>query len=206
MRPHTGGIDRHHPLRIISVATALQTAQRPLPGPITRPCPMPAIHGLPRPVRPRQIPPRRARPGPPQNPVHHPPVRDPRTSLTARALHRKERFQPSPLLIGQIMTIMHATITPEPDPDLCQTRPRAIPRSTPRQIGDARLGVSGGSRVPTSLPAPLKGPAAHDGCQKSQHWRRWVVPSTTARSRQINCVGTSGGHSSTRSTAANRLD
>jgi len=127
MRPHTGGIDRHHPLRIIPVATALQTAQRPLPGPITRPCPMPAIHGLPRPVRPRQIPPRRARPGPPQNPVHHPPVRDPRTSLTARALHRKERFQPSPLLIGQIMTIMHATITPEPDPDLCQTRPRPHP-------------------------------------------------------------------------------
>src|SRR3954452_8939266 len=124
MRPHARGIDRHHPLRIIAVATALQTPQRPLPGPITRPRPMPAIHGLPRAIGGRQVTPWRTRPGPPQDRVHHSPVRGPRTTLTASALHRKERLQLGPLLIGQIMTIMHATITPERAPNHCQTRPR----------------------------------------------------------------------------------
>ena len=123
MSPHARGVDRDHPLGVVAVAATLQPAQDPVPRAVARPGPMPPVHGLPRPVRRRQIPPRRTSPSPPQDRIHHPPVRGPRPSLTAGALHRQQRLQQRPLLIGQIMTIMHVTIPAEPAPILCQTRP-----------------------------------------------------------------------------------
>ena len=82
MGAHHGGVHRHHPRLLASVAAALQPTERPRPRPIGRPAPMPVVHGLPAAVGRRQIPPRRPRPGPPQHTVHHRPVVLPRASPT----------------------------------------------------------------------------------------------------------------------------
>src|SRR5690348_15400667 len=114
--PDTGRVDRHHPVRVVPVAATHQLTQDPFPGPVSRPRPVASVHGPPRPVREREITPRRPRPGPPQHTVDHPAMRRPRPTLTASPLHRQQRLQRRPLLIGQIVTIMHATITTRTGP------------------------------------------------------------------------------------------
>ena len=111
MGPHDRGVDRDHPLLVVGVAAALQPPQHPVPGAIGRPCAVSSIDGPPRSVRLRQIPPRRACAGPPQHPVDHPPMRGSGPTLPASALHRQKRLQRSPPFIGQVVTIMHPTIT-----------------------------------------------------------------------------------------------
>src|SRR6476469_7133042 len=114
--PDAGRVHRQNPLRIVAVAGPHQLGQDLLPVPVGRPGPVPSVDGLPRSVRGRKITPRRPCPGPPHHPVNHPAVRRPRPPLTTGPLGRQQRLQRRPLLIGQIMTIMHPTITTRTGP------------------------------------------------------------------------------------------
>ena len=155
MRPDHRRVDRNQPFGVIAVAAALQPAQDPIPGPIGRPGSVPPVNGLPRPVRLGQVTPGRTSPSPPQDRVHHASMRRPGPTQTPRPLYRQQRLQQRPLLIAQIVTIMHTTITAEPESILCQTRP-----SAPRQVFAAYVRRPGGAsrRSPRSRCDPASLP------------------------------------------------
>ena len=107
VRPDHRRIHRQPPLPgDLLVSSGTQPIQDLLPRTVSCPTPMPVVHRLPIPIRTRQIPPRRPGPHPPQHPVDHgamigpPPPPPPRHS-------RQQRLQPSPVLIAQIVSIMH---------------------------------------------------------------------------------------------------
>jgi hypothetical protein len=95
----------HHSPATCSSAPA-QLIQDLLPSTVGRPTLMPVVHRLPIPIRTRQIPPRRPGPHPPQHPVDHGAMIGPPPSPPARH-PRQQRLQPSPVLIAQIVSIMH---------------------------------------------------------------------------------------------------
>ena len=107
MRAHDCSVDRDCPVRALThVAVAAQLIQDLFPGSITRPAAMPVVDRLPTPVLGGQIPPRQPAAGPPEHPVENLPMVSP-LPATARRAVRQQRLQPSPLLIGQIVTIKH---------------------------------------------------------------------------------------------------
>src|SRR3954452_24837912 len=86
---------------------------------------MPVVDGLPVPVGGGQVPPRTPGAGPPQHPVDHRPVIRPPTT-PARCRVRQQRLQPRPLLVAQIITIMHTRCLPHPSPETRGTRPSVV--------------------------------------------------------------------------------
>src|SRR3954466_9781920 len=106
---------------------------------------MPVVDGLPRPERRRHIPPRHTTPRPPEHPVEHRAVVAPPPTPT-RGLIRQQRLQPSPLLIGQVMTMQHTKDLPHPALKIRGTRSSR----TPRPAGDrtAPTATSGAFRCP----------------------------------------------------------
>jgi hypothetical protein len=83
------------------VGVSLELTLAPGPGAVLLPHGEPVITRLERPVPLRDLTPLRAVLGPPQDPVDHLPViTPPATTLRDRA--RRQRLQPSPLLISQI--------------------------------------------------------------------------------------------------------
>src|SRR3954466_1683217 len=114
---------------------------------------MPVVDGLPRPERRRHIPPRHTTPRPPEHPVEHRAVVAPPPTPT-RGLIRQQRLQPSPLLIGQVMTMQHTKDLPHPALKIRGTRSRACLGSRsarPRSGG----GDAGGGRFPAARSARL---------------------------------------------------
>src|SRR5580704_16339018 len=97
---------------------------------------MPAIHRLPVPEPLRQIPPRAPGPGPEKDPVHHQPVIIPPVTLTR--MSRKQRLQPGPLRIRQVMPlqplIVHSTTQAETTAKIYETR-SSRPRLQAGQLG-----------------------------------------------------------------------
>src|SRR4051794_24675034 len=87
---------------------------------------MPVVDGLPVPVGGRQVPPRTPGARPPQHPVDHRPMIRPPTTPT-RCRVRQQRLHPGPLLVAQIMPIMHTRCLPHPSPEIRGTRP-SLPR------------------------------------------------------------------------------
>src|SRR3954469_11215672 len=69
---------------------------------------MPVIDGLPGPVGGRQIAPGSAGAGAPDDPVDHRAVVNPAAS-SARSAVGKQRLQHRPLLVGQVMPVLHPT-------------------------------------------------------------------------------------------------
>src|SRR4051794_28130024 len=74
---------------------------------------MPVRDGLPASERWRHIPPRDTTTGPPEHPVEHGAVIGPPATAT-RDLVGQQRFQTSPLRIGQIVSMQHPTGLPHP--------------------------------------------------------------------------------------------
>src|SRR3954453_21620000 len=88
---------------------------------------MPVVDGLPVPVGGRQVPPRTPGARRPQHPVDHRPMIRPTTTPT-RCRVRQQRLHPGPLLVAQIMPIMHTRCLPHPSPEIRGTRPRVSRR------------------------------------------------------------------------------
>src|SRR5258708_6351730 len=85
------------------------------------------VDGLPVAVPGRQTTPRGTRTGPPEHAVAPRAGIHPRTAALRSAVG-KQRLQPSPLRIAQIMTINHTDDLPDPLPKIQETRPsRASP-------------------------------------------------------------------------------
>src|SRR5206468_3791064 len=81
---------------------------------------MPVIDGLPGPVGGRQIAPGSAGAGAPDDPVDHRAVVNPAAS-SARGAVGKQRLQHRPLLVGQVMPVLHPTaLHPKPARSLRQ--------------------------------------------------------------------------------------
>ena len=98
---------------------------------VQRPPAEPAVHRLPVPVLLGQVTPRGARPGPPQHPVHHYPVVHPPATGPGYPI-RQQGLQPSPLLIRQIMPILHDPCLSETTDLIQQTRPSCDPAAVTR--------------------------------------------------------------------------
>ena len=106
-----------HPDRLVRafghVGVAAQFVEDANQGAVAGPAAMPVVDGLPRPERGRHVPPRDATPGPPEHPVEHHAVISP-PPTPARSLIGKQRFQPGPFLVGQIMAMQHEKDLPHP--------------------------------------------------------------------------------------------
>jgi hypothetical protein len=142
------GIHPHRPLHGMTGLRALITTTTQLikdldPGPIRRPAAMPVVDGLPVPVVARQIPPGTAGAGPPQHPVDHRSMISP-PPTPARRLIGQQRFQPGPLLLSQVMTIVHRNDLPHPTQKIHGTRPKSALLTT-RWVG---RGVGGEGHCP----------------------------------------------------------
>ena len=123
VRAHHRRIDRNRPGgALFRVGSTTQLNQNPLPGAIAGPAAMPVVDGLPVPVLRWQVTPRHPTPRPPEHPVQHLPMISP-TATAARRPVRQQRLQPSPLRIGQIMTIKHPSELPHPPALIHGTRP-----------------------------------------------------------------------------------
>ena len=118
-----GGVDPDIPAFDAGIAAPLQLAQQPFPGPVAGPTPVPVVDGLPRPVPAWQIPPARPRTSTPQHGVHHRAVISPRPARLTHARPRKMGLEQVPLLIGQIMTIMHIRILDQTSREPLQDTP-----------------------------------------------------------------------------------
>src|SRR5664279_3827353 len=114
MSPDHGPVHTHGPLAdsVICVAVGTQVIDHQPPCAVTGPAAVPGVHRLPIPITGRQIPPRRPRTGPPQHPVHHQPMIHP-PATPFRCPIRKQALNPRPLLITQIMTILHDAVHTE---------------------------------------------------------------------------------------------
>src|SRR3954463_6290935 len=108
---------------------------------------MPVVDGLPRPERRRHIPPRHTTPRPPEHPVEHRAVVGPPPTPT-RGLIRQQRLQPSPLLIGQVMTMQHTKDLPHPALKIRGTR------SSPMTLYSSELNWNPRNRVPIAYRMP----------------------------------------------------
>jgi hypothetical protein len=125
VRPDHRRIHRQPPLPgDLLVSTGAQLIQDLLPSTVGRPTPMPVVHRLPIPIRTRQIPPRRPGPHPPQHPVDHGAMIGPPPSPPPRH-PRQQPLQPSPVLIAQIVSIMHEPGLQHPGRFNYGTRPSA---------------------------------------------------------------------------------
>ena len=83
---------------------------------------MPVVDGLPMPIGHRKITPGRPRPGPPHHPVDDLPVVLPSPTPHRRPA-RQQRLQNLPLLIRQVMAIMHTAGLSHPHHHIRGTRP-----------------------------------------------------------------------------------
>src|ERR687893_1703643 len=83
---------------------------------------MPMVDSLPVPVVARQIPPRRAGASPPQHPVDHRSMIGPPPTPARRPVGQ-QRFQPRPLVLSQVMTIVHGDDLSHPTQKIHGTRP-----------------------------------------------------------------------------------
>jgi len=111
--PHDGGVDRDHPPVLVDIATSLQRGQDAGPGAVRGPTAVSVVDRLPTAVRLRQVPPRRPGPSPPQHPVHDLAVVLPRTGPTTTQI-REKGLEECPLLVSQVMSIMHRSYLSDP--------------------------------------------------------------------------------------------
>lgn len=107
-------VDPDVPALQTSVAPALELGQQPLPGPIRRPPPVSVVDGLPRPVPNGQVTPRAPRPGTPQHSIQDAAMISPRPAGSPRSRPRQMGLECFPLLVGQVMSIMHIDILRSP--------------------------------------------------------------------------------------------
>src|SRR5664279_2193186 len=165
--PDHGGVHPDRPLTLAGITATLQPGQHPRPGPVGRPAPVPVVHRLPVAVRGRQIPPRRPGPGAPQHPVDHQPVLVPLPATTRRPVGQ-QRHQQRPLLIDQVMAIMHTARLPNPTTQIRGTRPLKNPPP-----------VSTNERLPT----PVGNRSVHPG-----HYRRQAVSGNNVGKPRVTAI------------------
>src|SRR5580704_16799946 len=153
---------------------------------------MPAIHRLPVPEPLRQIPPRAPGPGPEKDPVHHQPVIIPPVTLTR--MSRKQRLQPGPLRIRQVMPlqplIVHSTTQAETTAKIYETR-----SSRPADLGRRRVGMHPGvkrlaagpsGRAAGFLPGTVpRAGRVRPGCLRGTRYRRCPVGAAPLRRRLV---------------------
>ena len=116
------GVDPDRPLRTLGlVGVAAQLIEDKHPRAIAGPAAMPVVDRFPMPVVRRYVTPRQPAAGPPEHPVDHRAVIGPTaTPLWLRA--GQQGLQPSPFLIGQIVSIQHADGLPQPPVKIRGTR------------------------------------------------------------------------------------
>ena len=116
-------VDPDVPALHTGVGAALELAQQPLPCPVRRPPAVPVVDRLPRPVVTRDVTPSSPGPGPPHHGVHDPAVISPGTARLPRIRTWQMGLEQLPLLIGQVMAIMHIDILGRPEPSTLRDTP-----------------------------------------------------------------------------------
>lgn len=109
-------VDPDVPARDTLIAAPHQLNEEPLPCPVARPPAMPVVGGLPWTIGGRNITPGAPGPSTPQHSIDHTTVIGPRPPRRTGLRARQMRFEQLPLLIGQVVTIMHTPILGQPAP------------------------------------------------------------------------------------------